>query len=294
MSDTAMDRRRARQVATAAQVAVGVLLIGGVAGAMVLPRTQATPIQGVAFEDLDAEVARKVADAERAKAERSPEDSGFPPDFIGIAERVAMASDIPVKTDEPEVVVEGPGDETDAVEPPATTEPAPPESRVRYLGSVKVGDKSVALVAADEKQAFIAEGAKKTIFLDRATSVEVEILRVSGDEVELLEDGAPRTVPLGERRAAVVSTSPPAEPTPKEDPAQAARDAARARAGLTGDETRTNSTRALDPESFRRPDGTMDNEALREAARARREEILSQRRNGTERRVEFGNREDER
>ncbi len=294
MSDTAMDRRRARQVATAAQVAAGVLLIGGVAGAMVLPRTQATPIQGVSFDDLDSEVARKVAEAEQAKAERAPADSGFPPDFLGIAERVAMASDIPVKKDEPEEpVVEGPGEELPGAEPPATTtEPSGPPARVRYLGSVKVGDKLVALVAADAKQAFIAEGAKKTIFLGGAAKVEVEVLRVLEDEVELLEDGAPRTVSLGERRAAVVSSSPPAEPTPKEDPMQTARDAARARAGLTGDDARGNATRALDPENFRRADGSIDNEALREAARARREEILSQRR-GEPRRVEFGNREDE-
>jgi hypothetical protein len=289
-----MDRRRARQVATAAQVAAGVLLIGGVAGAMVLPRTQATPIQGVSFGDLDTEVARKVAEAEKAKAEATPTESAFPPDFIGIAERVAMASDIPVKEDEPEEpVVAGPDGETPGAEvPAATTEPVSP-SRVRYLGSVKVGDKSVALVAADQKQAFIAEGAKKTIFLGGAAKVEVEVLRVSEDEVELLEDGSPRTVTLGERQSAVVSASPPATPTPKEDPAQAARDSSRARAGLSDEEARANASRALDPENFRRADGSIDNEALREAARARREEILSQRR-GEPRRVEFGNRDDER
>jgi len=276
MSDNALDRRRARTMARAAQAAVVLLAGAGVAAVLVLPDTGAAETPDDPLAGMDSAIAERIAAALAARDEGDTA-APIPPDWEGMAYSYHLATDIPFEDE----VVEAPkaegGEETGAegvtevVDPPVP----PATSSVRFLGRLTVGDRGVALVSVDGQQAFIAEGAKRVVGLQESTRVEVEVVGVGEGEVELLEDGVPYTVSMAERRASAVSLTPEAEPEGETALQRANRGRTEPTPLSRG--RRDRGAQPLDREQFKRPDGTIDYEALRAAARARRDEIEAER-----------------
>jgi hypothetical protein len=285
MSNTALDRRRARRVATAAQVVAALLLVTGVAAAMVLPRGESVAVTPVSLDELRDRARAQVVERDAANEGSSGDtDPAFPPDFEGIAERYTFATDI-VPPEPPASETDGTADEpSETAQPDAGSEtpiaPAP-SARVRYLGMIQVGSSRVALVAVGDKQSFIAVGRTKTISLGAAEKVTVEVVEISSDEVVLVEDGTRRTVTLTERQTSALSqtSAPVAADAPTGDEAAPTR--AELRARRSGDAARERNP--LDRENFRRPDGTIDYQAMQKAARENSERVLAERRRAAER-----------
>lgn len=267
MSDTTIDRKRARSTARAAQALAGVLLFTGVGAAMVLPRADSGAAPSDPLAGIDA-AAAELAERRRLEAESNEAPADLPPDFEGIAVRLAEAGfepppPPPPPKDKPdEGPVEGPDNRVD---PP----PGPVESAVRYLGRIGVGANGVALVSVNGVQAFIAEGNTKVVGPNVDARVEVRVVTVGEDEVEIEEDGVSRTVSRAERQTSLVSVaSKQAESAPDAEP----------RRGRVANTSRSTGARnPLDREQFRRDDGTIDYEALRQAARERRDEMEAER-----------------
>jgi len=281
MSDTSIDRGKARLLARGAQALAGLLVVSGVGAAMVLPRETELPEVADPLENLAEDVQRLMADqGTETTGDDGPGD--LPPDWEGIAARFELVSGIEKKVEPPPKPTGGDGEDggtTTTLEDPGPETPPVPSSVVRYLGRIMVGSSPVALVSVDGSQAFIAEGNSKSVSTGDER-VEVKVVSVTEDELEFTEDGVERTVERAERRSTAVSVA--VEPDPK----PAARPASR---GTPPENRRANITRSvnqnpLDREQFRRDDGTIDYEALRQAARERRDQIEAQRiRNANER-----------
>ena len=208
MSDNAFDRRRARTMARAAQGLVVLLAGAGVAAVMILPAADGPALPADPLEGLDAAIAAKIAEAAAGSAEVETVAT-LPPDWEAVAYAYHAATDIPFEdeaeepeTDEPAAETEG-GETVEATGEDGTR---PSNSIVRFLGRLTVGDRAVALVAVDGQQAFIAEGDSRVLGLQESTRVEVEIVRVSDTELELVQSGEPFTVTMAERTAAAIST----------------------------------------------------------------------------------------
>ena len=283
MSETSMDRKRARAVSRAAQGLAGVVLFTGIGAAMVLPRAEPAASSDDPLAGLDTDVDQRVA-TELARQLESDGSEMFDPDWEGVAMRLHLATDIPFEDDGGDVEPSAPGP-TDATvdagptgDTTADTPSGSAATTVRYLGRVTVGNRGVALVSVDGSQAFIPEGGTMTVGSTPDTRVSVRILEVRDDEVELVEGDVERTIARAGRSASSVSAGPEADgssvaSSPSRDTSAPNRRSRnfRDRAGA-----RTAST-PLNRDDYRREDGTIDYAALRAAARERQEELEADR-----------------
>ena len=137
----------------------------------------------------------------------------------------------------------------------------------RLLIGPDAGDRLLALVSAGGGQRVMGTGDKATLALadgDAGSPPTVTIRSVSADEVVLVEDGTERRIERAPRSGVAVTTSAATvSPATVDDK----RSAAAAASG--GAFREPEQIPPVNPDDFRRDDGTIDYEALREAARER-------------------------
>ena len=262
MSETAIDRKKARATARVAQAIAGLLLFSGVGAAMVLPRTTGNPAPADALAGIDEDVQATIA-ARLLEATDDDAEEEFPPDFAVRFMEAGFDPPEPPKEDPKPTPIEGgtptEGGGNEVIEPPA------PQSVVRYLGPIGVGSSRLALVSVNGAQAFIGEGRTKSVGTGEADRVEVKLVAVRDDAIDIVENGTERTIDRAERLASPVSVAPKAVAEAPEPEAQ------RRRGRVANTDRSVGARNPLDREQFRREDGTIDYEALRQAARERRD-----------------------
>lgn len=260
MASDTISRSRARTIRLASQAAAGVFVGGAVLVALIgLPFIPTSEPEAVSYERVieDAQVQAETIRASRQEARRST--GSAPVDLEAIEYSLQMVQNAPkpkaAPTEAPKVV-----------EAPAPTPDA--GGRTRYLGTVSVGDRLLALVSAGGSQRILGEGQTATLGLapgDYGQAPSVEIVRVTPDAVWIKENGRERQVERSQRTGLAVSRGamPPGDGKPGDEAA-----AARA-AAIEAFNEAAGAERPINPDEFRREDGTIDYEALRAAARAR-------------------------
>lgn len=264
MSDEMISRTRARTVRLSSQMAAAVL----VAGAGLLVVVGVPFMDGGVVEPVSHEwVVEKAADLASEIAASKPtleSDETFPPDFEAIEYALSMVKNAPKAKAE-----ETTPDEPDPVGDPETTR----EGRTRFLGTVTIGDRMLALVSAGGGQRILGPGQSATLTLtpgDDGEPPEVKVNRVTAEAVLLTEDGVAYRVERAARTGFAVSRG----ATP-----EAAGAGRRAESAEDVDAATASADRPLNPDDYRRDDGTIDYESLRKAARARaraRQELRQQ------------------
>ena len=277
MSDDMISKPRARRIRllcqAAAVICVGAAVAAVLLGVPLLRGPAAEPIAFTQVEDDSDEIYQSIM-ARRTDSEVTAEE--FPPDTDLIAETLAMIPNAP-KAPTPET---GPEDE-----PETKTEVAAASgAKTRFVGTVGIGDRLLALVSAGGAQRILGEGDEAMLPLadgDSGAAPKVEIRSVTRQAVLLVEDGTERRIERAARTGFAVSTSVatvsgPADSGPNQP-------AGRPNSAFAS----TEDIKPVNPDDFRREDGTIDYEALREAARERarqRQDLRRQRRdaNGEE------------
>lgn len=261
MASDTISRNRARTIRLASQAAAGVFVVGAVLVALVgLPFIPTTEPEAVSYERVieNAQIQAETIRATRQEARRST--GAAPVDLEAIEYSLQMVQNAPkpkAPTETPKVVIEDPIPTQDA------------GGRTRYLGTVSVGNRLMALVSAGGSQRILGEGQTATLGLapgDYGQPPSVEIVRVTPDSVLIKENGLERKVERSQRTGLAVSRGamPPQGKNPGDEAA-----AARAAAIEAFNEAAAGADRPINPDEFRREDGTIDYEALRAAARAR-------------------------
>jgi type II secretory pathway component PulC len=269
MPNDMISKPRARRVRLLSQGAT--LVFAGAAAAAVvfgvpfLNAPSAEPVEYTAVQANANEIYQGIVERRTTKDETVEE---LPPDLAMIESSLAMVSNAPKvaeTTEEPET-----GGES-SVEEPA---PVAQAGKARFLGTIAIGDRLLALISAGGGQRVLGEGESATLALapgDNASPPTVEIRSVSKDEVVLVENGAERTIERAPRSGSAVSTSVASVTQTDERPS--------AVSGRTeGAFNQTEQIPPVNPDDFRREDGTIDYEALREAARERARQRQEQRR----------------
>jgi hypothetical protein len=139
MAQGTMDRTKATKIASGAQIALGVALLTGIAGATLVGTREVKAPEGpLGLVDLPplGQTGPTVAPASSV-------------DNAGIAERLAVIGNAPQKPPPPDAPAPGPGDETPA--PPPT-----PALALEFLGQVGLGNKKMALVRYNEAQRILS------------------------------------------------------------------------------------------------------------------------------------------
>jgi hypothetical protein len=261
MASDTISRNRARTIRLASQAAAGVFVGGAVLVALVgLPFIPTTEPEAVSYERVieDAQVQAETIRAGRQEARRTT--GSAPVDLEAIEYSLQMVQNAPKPKDTPP--------ETPTVV--ETPTPTPDDGgRTRYLGTVTVGNRLMALVSAGGAQRILGEGQTVTLGLapgDYGEAPSVEIVRVTPEAVWVNENGRERRVERSQRTGLAVShgAMPPQGGNPGDDPS-----AARAAAIEAFNEAAAGADKPINPDEFRRDDGTIDYEALRAAARAR-------------------------
>ncbi|USN98118.1 MAG: hypothetical protein H6810_07965 [Phycisphaeraceae bacterium] len=255
MFDEMISRSRARVVRLASQASAAVLLTGaGLLAAVGAPFVASPKAEPISAEQVVAKAEKLEADLAAAKPPPEASDE-LPPDWEAIEYSLSMVKNAP-KPKKPD-------------EPPADTgdeDPAPVASKAqtRFLGTVTVGNRRLALLSAGGGQRILGADQSATLPLgqgEQGQPPSVRVTRVEADAVWLEENGveykidrAPRTG-FSVSQGSVPSAAPAAPKTtarPNDaEPAIAAAD------------------KPLNPDDYRRDDGTIDYEALRAAARER-------------------------
>ena len=279
MPDDTISKPRAKRIRLSAQIAALVCAGAAVAAVLVgVPLLRGEPVPAISITDVKADANQKYAQIIANRSAQAEETEDFPPDLAMIAGMLGEVGNAPeIK----QATTEGP-DEGEG----GSAEPTPPPAKVgktRFVGTVAIGDRVMALVTAGGSQRIMAPGDEKVLPLvdgDSATPPRVKIRSVTNDRVVLVEDGVERTIERAERTGIAVSTSAASVP-----PAPASNPSGSPRAEDTvrpdGRPMTTDDVRPVNPDDYRREDGTIDYEALREAARERarqRQEIRRQRR----------------
>lgn len=271
MAEDTISKPRAKRIRLLSQVAalicVGAAVAAVVFGVPMLQATEATPIAFTQVEQKAGEIYTGII--ERRADQQSGEDNPFPPDIKMIAETLALVSNAPTVQIEETPAQAGTDDTT-------TTPPPVASAKTRFVGTVGIGDRLMALVTAGGSQRILGEGDEAVLPLadgDSADPPTVSIRSVSRDEVVLVENGAERTIKKAARTGFAVSTSVASVSSPS---AGANPEGPRERAAIDANEVKP-----VNPDDYRRDDGTIDYEALREAARERarqRQDLRRQRR----------------
>jgi hypothetical protein len=261
MSDEMISRSKASSIRLASQATAIVLMAGAVLVAAVgLPFSGGSAPEPVSYETLVESAGEQAAAIRAAREEGKGTTTSLAADVEAIEYSLQMVSNAP-KPPEPDAP------EQSTEEPNEPEAPAEVAGRTRFLGTVGIGERLMALLSAGGAQRILGPGQSATLALtpgDQGTPPSVEVIRVTADEVWLKENGAERRVEKAQRVGFAISQSaaPVAAPLPS-DKVNAAVDAAAAQEGIL------EADKPINPDDFRRDDGTIDYEALREAARAR-------------------------
>ncbi|MBZ0173433.1 MAG: hypothetical protein K8E66_13700 [Phycisphaerales bacterium] len=261
-----ISRTRARTVRLASQAAAGVLVVGAALLAVVgAPFLSTTGVEPVSHERV-IEKARDLAAQFAASKPQARDDTELPPDYEAIEYSLSMVSNAPQ-----------PKGEEESPPPPTQDEnnDVVREGRTRFLGTIAIGERMLALVSAGGGQRILGPGDRATLAItpgEEGDPPEVEVSRVTARAVWLTENGVEYRVERAARTGFAVSqgatpTSVPSEMRPANvddmDAAVASAD------------------KPLNPDDYRRDDGSIDYESLRQAARARaraRQELRQQQR----------------
>lgn len=265
MSDEMISRTRARSVRLACQAASAVLLAGGAALAFIgAPFLSPPEVEPVSVD----QVIERAREIEQKLQSTRPEDEQdtLPPDWDAIDESLAMVKNAPQPKDEPETTPDEPGDEKPK---------ADGGGRARFLGTISIGKRTLALLSAGGRQRVMGAGDKAVLALapgDQGEAPEVEVKNVTAEAVVLIENGVERRVERAPRAGFAVSHG--AMPSASTPESSERAGASRTPSGgkFSGDDLEAAVAAAdkpLNPDDFRREDGTIDYEALRKAARAR-------------------------
>lgn len=276
MSDEMISRTRARTVRLACQAAALVL----VAGAVLLGFTGAPFLSPPRVEEVSteriAQQAAEIASKLEASKPADPGDDALPPDWEAIDESLAMVKNAPQPKAKPEAGKDDAGPKDEVAK-------ADSGGRTRFLGTISIGDRVLALLSAGGRQRIMGEGDKGVLALapgDQGEAPKVEVKRVSSDTVVLTENGVERRVERAPRTGFAVSQGAmPVSPAPNASEASEAKNARFS--GDNIDAAIESADKPLNPDDFRREDGTIDYESLRKAARARAKarQALRQRKN---------------
>lgn len=274
MSDDMISKPKARRVRLLCQIGAA-LFIAAAAGAVTVgvPILQTPSAQMISYADVETKATEIHSGMIARRTESAPADAAFPPDLALIEDSINQVMNAP-KIKKPAEVA-GPVEE--GTKGP-TAGPVEEYAKTRFVGTIGIGDRLMALLSAGGRQRILGEGQEGVLpLVDGASGSppRVKVQRVSEDEVLLVEDGVERKISRATRMGTAVTTS-AAIVRPRTDPP-----AARAVAtdgALPGDR---DNIKPVNPDDFRRDDGTVDYEALREAARERarqRQEIRRQQR----------------
>lgn len=262
MADEMISRQRAGTVRLVSQSAAAVL----VAGAVLLvvfgsPLRSGVEADEVAYDEIERRAAE--LSASRAQPAAAADDGGaLPPDMEAIKYSLQQIENAP-KAPEPKEVetTKEPDDETPA-------EPTGNDGRTRFLGVIKVGDRTLALLSAGGAQRILGEGDSAVLPLmpgDQGDAPEVTVHEVTSSYVRLVENGTERQVDRAVRVGIAVSQSTTTAAEGGGGPGGGREDIARREA--MGENVDAN--QPINPDDYRREDGTIDYEALRAAARAK-------------------------
>jgi hypothetical protein len=261
MADDMISKPRARRVRLVSQGATLVLAAGAV-GAVVfgLPFLGGAAPASVEYTQVQAQAQELYAGiiARRSSDEEVTEE--FPVDLEMVQEALASIQNAPkdraAETETEEGGEDEGGDET----------PVAAAGKARFLGTISIGDRLLALVSAGGGQRVMGPGDKATLALadgDSGSPPVVTVRSVTVDEVVLDEDGTERRVERAPRSGVAVTTSTaPVVSSVSPNKREAA-------AAAAGGGRETEQIPPVNPDDFRREDGTIDYEALREAARER-------------------------
>lgn len=183
-----VDRSKARRLTLAAQGGA-LLLIGVAVAALLLLEFKPQPAPGP----------EQTTENTGTEAAAEPESQGQPEpatnvDILQTAKRLQLASGIP----DPEELNDDPtGDIVEAE--PETPEPVTPASPVRYVGAMIAGERSFALVIADNRQRVVRVGEAMPGVEDGAT-----VTAILADAIEYETDGQTTRLDRQEAEGAMV------------------------------------------------------------------------------------------
>lgn len=253
MSDEMISRDRAGTVRLTCQVAAGALAVAATMLVLVgIPFGGTGEVESVAYEELATEAAVKSQAIRQARQLERQASASQPADYEAIEYSLQMVRNAP----QPKVI-----EPTPVTQPETPVVVQQPGGRTRFLGTVQIGDRTLALLSAGGAQRILGPGDSARLSLspgDQGEAPRVEVKAVTADSVQLVENGVERKVERSERAGLAMSqgsTPKPAASSNRPEPTPAARV--------------FEAERPINPDDFRREDGTIDYDALREAARAR-------------------------
>jgi len=257
MSDDTISKPKARRVRLVCQIVAVVFAAGGamvvVIGVPFMDKPSASPIAFTTIEG-DASILYQAIQARRSENESTEEE--LPADVLSIEFSLESIGNAPVKAAEPVANV--------SEEPGEKPKSASTGSKTRFIGTIGIGDRLLALVSAGGAQRVLGEGQEAVLAVapgDQSSPPKVKVRGVSNTQVVLVEDGTEYTLDRAPREGVAVSTSAATYNTPSTDPEPTLA----ASRGFTDVEQ----VKAVNPDDYRREDGTIDYEALRSAARER-------------------------
>lgn len=253
MSEEMISRDRAGTVRLACQVAAGALAVAATMLVLVgLPFGGSGEVESVAYEELATEAAVKSQSIRQARQLERQATASQPADYEAIEYSLQMVRNAPQPKETDPAPVE---------EPETPVVPQQAGGRTRFLGTVQIGDRMLALLSAGGSQRILGPGDTARLALapgDQGEPPRVEVKGVSPESVHLVENGTDRKVERSERAGLAMSQG--SSPSPESSPEKP--ESASGSRPVEAD-------RPINPDDFRREDGTIDYESLREAARAR-------------------------
>lgn len=257
MPDDTISKPKARRVRLVCQIVAVVFAAGGamvvVIGVPFMDKPSASPI---AFTEIEKKAGDLYQAIQARRSENESTEDEFPADVLSIEFALESIGNAPVKASKPVAQV--------GVEPGEKSKPASTGSKTRFIGTIGIGDRLLALVSAGGAQRVLGEGQEAVLAVspgDESSPPKVRIRGISKTQVVIVEDGAEYTLDRAPRVGVAVSTSAATYNAPSTDPEPSLA----ASRGFTDVEQ----VKAVNPDDYRREDGTIDYEALRTAARER-------------------------
>ena len=276
MPEDTISKPRAKRIRLLSQAAALLCVLAAVAAVLFgIPLLSGTPVETVAWSEVQAksgELHREIL--ARRSDQQTGDDNALPADLGMIQDLLSSVENAPKVKAAPNPD-QGTGTETGDKGDTANA-PPPVSAKTRFVGTVGIGDRLMALVTAGGSQRIMGEGDEAVLPLadgDSSDPPSVSIRSVSPGEVVIVENGTEHTIEKAQRTGIAVSTS-----MASVAPAQESDGPAPAR---TGGVMQADDIKPVNPDDFRRDDGTIDYEALRKAARERarqRQELRQQRR----------------
>lgn len=259
MSDDMISKPRASRIRLISQVAAIVCIALAVLVVLVgVPFLDKPAVSPIAFATVQTNADELYDGIVTRRTETGTVEEEIPVDLGAIQYALESIGNAPVVAED-QVKIDPVGEGGDA--------PVVENSKTRFLGTIGVGDRLLALVSAGGSQRIMAEGAEATLAVapgDDSTPPTVRIRGVSSDRLLIVENGIEHMIERAPRVGVAVSTSSASLPPRDSDPSVSPRSAATPGAFNDADQVK-----AVNPDDYRREDGTIDYEALRAAARER-------------------------